>query len=83
LGIGAKVFAALKDLFGAGAETLAVFELIWDRAGKVLADRPVGVRAELEPSVVIELVYGSHERDVSIADQSEQITGRSDVPFGD
>ena len=57
--------------------------LVGDRSGDRLADPPRRIRRELEALGVVELVDRSHQAEVALLDQVEQLHPATRVPLGD
>ena len=70
--VGPLVPYRLEHLLGPRAKPGAVTVLLRDGPCEVPDDRPGGIRAELEPPRIVELLDGPDQRDVSVADQLEE-----------
>src|SRR5436305_2213868 len=67
----------------ARAETVAPAVFIRDGAREILHNRPTRISAELIAAGVVKLLNRADQRHIPVADQLEEIVGRTDMPLGD
>src|SRR5438094_3053172 len=80
--IAADILLRGEQLILTRAKTIAPLEFFWNRARKILHDRPARIRAELIAARKVEFLDSSNQRHVPIAHQAEKVLRAADVPLG-